>query len=162
MSIMRPHPADLPVTERADQFPPPIPAPVEVLREVVRRHGTPTYVYDLGQIRAQIARLKAALPPAVEVLYSLKANASLGLCSFIAAEGLGADVASAGELVTALEGRAVRCHPRTRSDASAGVAAIRASPAAGGRADRHRQGRGVPPVSPPPKWKRRKSQPSVG
>jgi diaminopimelate decarboxylase len=103
MSIMRPHPADLPVTERADQFPPPIPAPVEVLREVVRRHGTPTYVYDLGQIRAQIARLKAALPPAVEVLYSLKANASLGLCSFIAAEGLGADVASAGELVTALE-----------------------------------------------------------
>src|SRR5262249_48210020 len=35
--------------------------------------------------------------------YSLKANASLGLCGFIAAEGLGADVASAGELVTALE-----------------------------------------------------------
>jgi diaminopimelate decarboxylase len=80
-----------------------VPAPVEALREVARRHGTPTYAYDLGRVRAQIGRLKAALPPAVEVLYSLKANASLGLCGFIAAEGLGADVASAGELVTALE-----------------------------------------------------------
>jgi diaminopimelate decarboxylase len=79
------------------------PAPVEALREVVFRHGTPTYAYDLARIRAQIDRLRAALPPAVEVLYSLKANASLGLCGFIAAAGLGADVASAGELVIALE-----------------------------------------------------------
>jgi diaminopimelate decarboxylase len=95
--------ADLPATERTNEHSAPVPAPVETLREVVRRLGTPTYAYDLGRIRAQIARLKAALPPAVEVLYSLKANASLGLCGFIAAEGLGADVASAGELVTALE-----------------------------------------------------------
>src|SRR5262249_59733964 len=78
-------------------------APAEALVEVVRRHGTPTYAYDLGRIRGQIARLRECLPPAVEVLYSLKANASLGLCGFIAAAGLGADVASAGELVTALE-----------------------------------------------------------
>jgi diaminopimelate decarboxylase len=70
---------------------------------VVRRFGTPTYAYDLGQIRTQIARLRDTLPPSVEVLYSLKANASLGLCGFISALGLGADVASAGELVTALE-----------------------------------------------------------
>ena len=39
----------------------------------------------------------------MDVVYSLKANASLGLCSFLAGCGLGADVASAGELVTALE-----------------------------------------------------------
>ncbi len=80
-----------------------LPAPVEVLREIVRLHGTPTYAYDLGLIRAQIARLKACLPPSVEILYSLKANASFGLCGFIASEGLGADVASAGELLTALK-----------------------------------------------------------
>jgi diaminopimelate decarboxylase len=43
------------------------------------------------------------LPPAIEILYSLKANASLGLCGFIAGCGLGADVASAGELLTAVE-----------------------------------------------------------
>jgi diaminopimelate decarboxylase len=81
----------------------PIDAPVQTLLEVVRRFGTPTYAYDLGRVRTQIPRLRAALPPAVEILYSLKANASLGLCGFLAESGLGADVASAGELVIALE-----------------------------------------------------------
>jgi diaminopimelate decarboxylase len=77
--------------------------PVEALREVVRRHGTPAYAYDLRRIRAQVARLKEYLPPAVDVFYSLKANASLGLCGFLAECGLGADVASEGELLTAQE-----------------------------------------------------------
>jgi diaminopimelate decarboxylase len=81
----------------------PVEAPVETLLEVVRRHGTPTYAYNLGRIRSQVTTLRAQLPPSVEVVYSLKANASLGLCSFLAGCGLGADVASAGELVTALE-----------------------------------------------------------
>jgi diaminopimelate decarboxylase len=81
----------------------PMEAPAEALREVVRRHGTPTYAYDLGRIRAQAARLRDHLPPAIEIFYSLKANASLGLCGFLADCGLGADVASAGELVTARE-----------------------------------------------------------
>jgi len=79
----------------------PFEAPVETLREVVRRYGTPTYAYDIGRIRVQVARLRAHLPPAVEILYSLKANASLGLCGVLADCGLGADVASAGELLTA-------------------------------------------------------------
>jgi diaminopimelate decarboxylase len=78
-------------------------APVEVLREVVRRHGTPTYAYDLARVRGQLALLRSALGSTVEVYYSLKANASLGLCGFLAAQGLGADVASAGELVIARE-----------------------------------------------------------
>jgi diaminopimelate decarboxylase len=76
---------------------------VQALREIARRHGTPTYAYDVARLREQVARLHAHLPPAVDVLYSLKANASLGLCSFLARCGLGADVASAGELVTGLE-----------------------------------------------------------
>jgi diaminopimelate decarboxylase len=75
---------------------------VATLREVARRYGTPTYAYDLGRIRSQAARLRAHLPPAVDVLYSLKANASLGLCGFLAGLGFGADVASAGELATAV------------------------------------------------------------
>jgi diaminopimelate decarboxylase len=73
-----------------------------MLLEVVRRFGTPTYAYDLSRIRSQIAKLKTLLPAAVEIFYSLKANASLGLCRVMARAGLGADVASAGELVTAL------------------------------------------------------------
>src|ERR1700733_14102129 len=77
-------------------------APVEVLREIVRRYGTPTYAYDISRLRAQVAKLRAHFPPAVEILYSLKANASLGLCGVLAECGLGADVASAGELAIAL------------------------------------------------------------
>jgi diaminopimelate decarboxylase len=78
-------------------------APLAALREIVRRHGTPTYAYDLQRIRAQVDLLRTHLPQAVEVFYSLKANASLGLAGFLADCGLGADVASAGELLTALE-----------------------------------------------------------
>jgi diaminopimelate decarboxylase len=79
-----------------------VPAPVEMLREIVRRYGTPTYAYDISRIRAQVEKLRTHLPPAVEILYSLKANASLGLCGVLAKCGLGADVASAGELAIAL------------------------------------------------------------
>src|SRR5262249_44230177 len=77
-------------------------APVATLREIVRTHGTPTYAYDLRRIRAQATKLREQLPHEVDILYSLKANASLGLCGVLAECGVGADAASAGELVTAL------------------------------------------------------------
>lgn len=73
-----------------------------ILCEVVRRHGTPTYAYDVNRIRNQVLRLREHFPREVDVLYSLKANASLGLCGVLAECGLGADVASAGELITAV------------------------------------------------------------
>jgi aldehyde dehydrogenase (NAD+) len=75
--------------------------PVPTLQEIARRHGTPTYAYDVRRIRAQVDRLRAALPRQVELFYSLKANPALGLCGFLADCGLGADVASAAELITA-------------------------------------------------------------
>jgi diaminopimelate decarboxylase len=74
-----------------------------MLRNIAVRCGTPTYAYDLSRLRLQVARLQTALPSEVRILYSLKANPSLGLCGVIAGCGLGADVASTGELVTALE-----------------------------------------------------------
>src|SRR2546425_636531 len=86
-----------------DQIVVPVEAPVQTLLAAVQRYGTPLYAYDLDRIRAQIAKLRDHLPTTVQVLYSLKANASLGLCGVLAEAGLGADVASAGELVTALE-----------------------------------------------------------
>jgi diaminopimelate decarboxylase len=76
-------------------------APVATLNEIVRQHGTPTYAYDLQRIQAQVDRLDECLPRQVELFYSLKANPALGLCGFLADCGLGADVASAAELVTA-------------------------------------------------------------
>lgn len=77
--------------------------PVATLLEIARRHGTPAYAYDLSRLRTQADKLRTHLPDAVEIFYSLKANASLGLCDVLAEEGLGADVASAGELVTVVE-----------------------------------------------------------
>jgi diaminopimelate decarboxylase len=54
------------------------------------------------RLRAQVDTLQSTLPPTVEILYSLKANASLGICDVFADCGIGADVASAGELATAI------------------------------------------------------------
>lgn len=79
----------------------PFGAPLSVLRSIVQRFGTPAFAYDAARIRDQAARLRNSLPSSVEVLYSLKANASLGLCGILAGCGLGADVASAGELLIA-------------------------------------------------------------
>jgi len=76
---------------------------IERLRRIVQQYGTPTYAFDVRTLRAQAEKLRDALPSEVEVLYSLKANASLGICEVFRDCGLGADVASAGELAIALE-----------------------------------------------------------
>lgn len=82
-------------------------SPIEVtrlaLREIADRYGTPTYAFDVQRLEGQVEKLRNTLPPEVEFLYSLKANASLGICDVLAEYGIGADVASAGELATALE-----------------------------------------------------------
>ena len=79
-----------------------VPAPAEVLCEIVRRYGTPTYAYNIARIRVQVAKLRTHFPSSIEILYSLKANPSLGLSGVLAECGLGADVASAGEMAIAL------------------------------------------------------------
>lgn len=73
------------------------------LRDIARRFGTPTYAFDIQRLRGQVEKLRNHLPPETEFFYSLKANASLGICDVLANCGIGADVASAGELATALE-----------------------------------------------------------
>jgi diaminopimelate decarboxylase len=76
---------------------------VRTLLEIVRRYGTPTYAFDMQRMRSQVEKLQTRLPAEVEILYSLKANASLGICDLFRQCGIGADVASAGELATAIE-----------------------------------------------------------
>lgn len=78
-------------------------APLQLLLDIARSYGTPTYAYDIGRLRRQVDHLRLNLPQAVDIFYSLKANPSLGLCELMAKWGFGADVASAGELITALE-----------------------------------------------------------
>lgn len=78
-------------------------ATLDALSEIARRHGTPTYAFDVRRLKAQVEKLQSELPSRIEVFYSLKANASLGICDVLAECGIGADVASAGELATAIK-----------------------------------------------------------
>ena len=66
-----------------------------------RRFGTPLYVYDLDVIERQVTTLQAALPARVDLAYAVKANPALAVVEFLGRLGLGADVASGGELATA-------------------------------------------------------------
>lgn len=72
------------------------------LRRAADRFGTPLYVYDLEAVEAQARRLRAVLPEPFELAYAVKANPSLAVLSSLARLGLGADVASRGELAAAL------------------------------------------------------------
>ncbi len=61
-------------------------------------HGSPLYVYDLAVMRARAARLRAVLPARAEVAFAVKANPSPAVLAALAGAGVGADVASGGEL----------------------------------------------------------------
>jgi diaminopimelate decarboxylase len=68
--------------------------------DLAARFGTPLYVYDLAVIDRQVAALRSVLPPVVELAYAVKANPSLAIVAHLGGLGLGADVASGGELET--------------------------------------------------------------
>src|SRR4051794_19067941 len=68
--------------------------------DLANRYGTPLYVYDLDVIERQVASLRACLPQAVELAYAVKANPALAVVAHLGRLGLGADVASGGELAT--------------------------------------------------------------
>ena len=64
--------------------------------------GTPFFVYDLDLIERRVAALKAVLPPGVRVAFAVKANPALAVVAHLRRCGVGADVASGGELETVL------------------------------------------------------------
>ena len=68
------------------------------LEALARAHDTPFYLYDLGVIERRVATLRAALPDGFDVAYAVKANPNPAVLARIAELGLGADVASGGEL----------------------------------------------------------------
>ena len=70
--------------------------------DLATRFGTPLYVYDLDVVDGQVAALRAVLPPVVDLAYAVKANPALAVVAHLGRLGVGADVASAGELATAL------------------------------------------------------------
>jgi diaminopimelate decarboxylase len=74
---------------------------VDALARAARRYGTPAYVYDLGRLEADAARVRAAFPEDWLRLYSLKANGLPGLTMGLAGAGFGVTAVSAGELALA-------------------------------------------------------------
>jgi diaminopimelate decarboxylase len=61
-------------------------------------YGTPFFAYDLDVVTAQVAALRAAMPSSFDLAFAVKANPSLAVLRHLARLGLGADVASGGEL----------------------------------------------------------------
>jgi diaminopimelate decarboxylase len=64
--------------------------------------GTPFYVYDLDLVGRRVDALRAVLPRGFRVAYAVKANPSLAVVAYLRSRGIGADVASGGELETVL------------------------------------------------------------
>jgi diaminopimelate decarboxylase len=69
---------------------------------LAEEYGTPFYAYDFDVIERQVKALRGVLPSVFDLAYAVKANPSLGVVAHIAQLGLGADVASGGELEMAL------------------------------------------------------------
>lgn len=71
------------------------------LARIAREVGTPAWVYSAGALRHRARALRTALADAgltATVHFAMKCNDSLAVLKVLAAEGLGADVVSEGEL----------------------------------------------------------------
>ena len=64
--------------------------------------GTPFYVYDLDLIGRRVDALRGILPRGFRIAFAVKANPSLAVVAHLRRCGVGADVASGGELETVL------------------------------------------------------------
>lgn len=74
------------------------------LRRLAARVGrTPFYAYDRALLDTRVAELRAALPATIKLHYAVKANPMPALVAHMAQRVDGLDVASGGELRTALD-----------------------------------------------------------
>ncbi len=77
------------------------------LPKLVAQFGSPLYILDEFSLRVACQHYRDAFkryyPGASQVLYASKAWSCLAVCAIVASEGLGIDVVSGGELLTALE-----------------------------------------------------------
>jgi diaminopimelate decarboxylase len=94
--------------------------------ELAREFGTPLLVYDEATIRAQAQAYRAAAPAAF-VAYGTKAFPNVEVLRILAAEGLGADVSTLGELrfaqAAGIAGDRLVVHGNNKADAELAAAA---------------------------------------
>ncbi|MFT3759444.1 pyridoxal-dependent decarboxylase, exosortase A system-associated [Thauera sp.] len=74
-----------------------------ISRIAARVGRTPFYAYDRSLLDTRVAQLRAALPKAVKLHYAMKANPMPALVAHMTRLVDGIDVASAGELLVALD-----------------------------------------------------------
>ncbi|MDQ6684583.1 MAG: diaminopimelate decarboxylase, partial [Pseudomonadota bacterium] len=73
------------------------------LDALASRFGTPLYVYSTAAMRRALASYQAGLQGRDHLIcYAVKANSSLGVLQWFAAQGCGFDIVSAGELARVL------------------------------------------------------------
>lgn len=91
------------------------------VEDLAERWGTPLYVLDTAEVEARARRYTAALGPDVDVYYASKALCVTQVLRLVRDAGLGVDVASAGELATALAagvpGERILLHGNNKSTA---------------------------------------------
>ncbi|MDB6119152.1 MAG: Decarboxylase [Verrucomicrobiaceae bacterium] len=76
---------------------------VAFAQDLISRHGSPLYVYDLNAVAERARALKAELPDDAQVYYSFKANPLPALARELRLNGCRAEITSEGELASALE-----------------------------------------------------------
>lgn len=77
-------------------------------QDLAAEYGSPLFVYDLAILRRQVQALRDVLPRQFHLSFSVKANPNLSILQAFVAEGLGLEIASAGEMFLAL---AAGCSP---------------------------------------------------
>lgn len=77
------------------------------ITELVKTYGSPLYILDEETLRTSCRQYREALekyyPGESQAIYASKAWNCMAICAIAASEGLGIDVASGGELYTALQ-----------------------------------------------------------
>ncbi|WP_420094135.1 pyridoxal-dependent decarboxylase, exosortase A system-associated [Parazoarcus communis] len=96
-------PAHTPMTQFASHEGELVVGGIPLTRLAARVGRTPFYAYDRSLLTARVQQLRAALPPAVKLHYAMKANPMPALVGHMATLVDGIDVASAGELMVALD-----------------------------------------------------------
>jgi diaminopimelate decarboxylase len=76
------------------------------IEDIAATHGTPLYLYDSDVFVRQYQRLRRALPEAIDIYYSVKANPHPRVVSIFVGQGAGCEIASGGEYVLARRGGA--------------------------------------------------------
>jgi diaminopimelate decarboxylase len=77
-------------------------ADMTTVDRIVGAYGFPIYLYEEEVIARQVSTLKESLP-GFNIFYSIKTNPNKHICRYMSNQGLGADAASANEVMKAYE-----------------------------------------------------------